>query len=164
MVATSGKTLGVVERISGGSVGESDLLVEYSYYGAAIGRWEERSVKETEAQRPEWGDVTGDLYLNESVFLCNVHVEIWRYEMGGYPVLKKWLGYRQSNRRGGSSLTRKELDDLRGIVHRIAALLTFHLVLDAAYEKASKQAWLVEDFQEPSSTSDLSNSQPIAQT
>lgn len=157
------KTLGVVERVGGGSVGESDLLVEYSYYGAATGRWQERSVKESEAQRTEWGDLTGDLYLNESIFLGHVPAEIWRYEMGGYPVLKKWLGYRQSNRRGGASLTLKELDDLRGIVHRLAALLTFRPLLDAAYEKASEQAWLIDDFQELSLTSDPSNSQPIPQ-
>jgi hypothetical protein len=81
-------------------------------------------LKEMEAQRPEWGEVTGDLYLNDSIYLSNVPEEIWRYELGGYPVLKKWLGYRQSNRRGDSPLTLKELDELRGIVHRIAALLT----------------------------------------
>jgi Type ISP C-terminal specificity domain len=34
--------------------------------------------------------LTGDLYLNESIFLAHVPREIWRYELGGYPVLKKW--------------------------------------------------------------------------
>ena len=146
------KTLGVVHRIGGGNVSESDLLVEYSYYGAATGRWDQRPVKEAEAQRPEWGDVTGDLYLNELVFISHVPAEIWRYELGGYPVIKKWLGYRQASRRNGAPLNLQELDQLRQIVHRIATLLTLRPLLDAAYEKASAQAWLVDDFQaEPSS-------------
>lgn len=142
------KTLGVVQRVGGGSVGESDLVVEYSYYGAATGKWDERAVKETEAARPEWGDLTGDLYLNESIYLGNVPAELWRYELGGYPVLKKWLGYRQSNRRGESPLTLKELDELRAIIHRIAALLILRPQLDAAYQKVTEDAWLTDDFQE----------------
>jgi len=155
------KTLGVVGRVGGGSVAESDLVVEYSYYGAATGKWDQRTIKEMEAQRPEWGDVTGDLYLNDSIFLSNVPAEIWRYELGGYPVLKKWLGYRQSNRRGDSPLTLKELDELRGLIHRMAALLTLRPQLDAAYEKVRGHAWLIDDFQEPSS--ETFSSQLIAQ-
>lgn len=27
---------------------------------------------------------------------------LWNYQLGGYPVLKKWLGYRQADRRDGS--------------------------------------------------------------
>lgn len=157
------KTLGVVQRIGGGSVGESDLVVEYSYYGAATGKWDQRTIKEMEAQRPEWGEVTGDLYLNDSIYLSNVPAEIWRYELGGYPVLKKWLGYRQSNRRGDSPLTLKELDELRAIIHRIATLLTLRPQLDAAYEQVREQAWVIDDFQEPSTSTDMLNSQLIAQ-
>jgi hypothetical protein len=144
------KSLGVVHRVDGANVNETDLRIDYSYYGAATGRWDQRSLKEGEAQRPEWGDVTGDLYLNRSVFLSHVPPEIWRYELGGYPVLKKWLGYRQANRRNGSPLSLQELDVLRDIIHRIGALLTLRPLLDAAYEKASEQAWLLDDFLAPS--------------
>src|SRR5262249_4934705 len=80
LIGKDTKTLGVIQRVGGGNVSESDLMVEYSYYGAATGRWDQRSIKEAEAQRSEWGDVTGDLYLNESVFLSHVPPEIWRYE------------------------------------------------------------------------------------
>lgn len=44
---------------------------------------------------------TGDLYIEESVFFANVPEAVWKYELGGYPVLKKRLGYRQADRRGG---------------------------------------------------------------
>lgn len=140
------KTLAVVKRVGGGNVKQSELLVEYSYYGAATGRWEVRAAADAEAQRAEWGEVTGDLYLNETVFLTHVPAEIWRYELGGYPVLKKWLGYRQANRRQGVPLTLQELDELRGAVQRIAALLSLRPLLDAAYDKASAKAWVVDDF------------------
>jgi hypothetical protein len=140
------KTLAAVHRVGGGSVKQSDLLVEYSYYGAAIGRWGKRALTEQETLPAEWGEVTGDLYLNDAVFLSHVPEDVWKYELGGYPVLKKWLGYRQANRRGESALTLGELDELRGIVYRIAALLSLRPLLDKAYNKASADAWSLEDF------------------
>lgn len=141
------KTLSLVRRSGGGTVKQSDLMVEYSYYGAATGRWDVRPVIEPDTMRNEWGEVTGDLYLNEEVFLSHVPEEVWRYELGGYPVLKKWLGYRQAKRRKDSPLSLQEMDELRGIVHRIACLLTLRPLLDSAYDKASANAWLIDDFQ-----------------
>jgi hypothetical protein len=138
MLGKDTKTLAVIQRVGGGNVSEAELLVEYSYYGAATGRWDQRAVKEAEAQRPEWGDITGDLYLNELVFLSHLPSEIWRYELGGYAVIKKWLGYRQVNRRKGAALSLQELDELRGIVHRIAALLTLRPALLHTKRRVSK--------------------------
>ena len=146
LVGKDAKTLAVVGRVGGGSVKQSDLLVEYSYYGAATGRWNERPPTASESLRSEWSDVTGDLYLNETVFLSHVPREIWRYELGGYPVLKKWLGYRQANRRDNAALSLGELDELRGIVLRVAAVLILRPMLDAAYEKATAAPWSLEEL------------------
>lgn len=141
------KTLAVVRRVDNATVSESDLLVQYSYYGAATGRWAQRAPQEEEAQQLLlWGEFTGDLYLNKAVFLSNVPSEVWRYELGGYPVLKKWLGYRQAKDRNNIPLSLRELDEFRGIVHRIAALLTLRPSLNLAYERASDLPWLVDDF------------------
>ena len=41
------------------------------------------------------GDTTFDVYLNDRAFWCNVPAAIWRYKLGGYQVLKKWLSYRE---------------------------------------------------------------------
>ena len=112
------------------------MASRYSYYGAATGRWDERPLTESESIRSEWGEVTGNLYLNERIFLANIPREIWRYELGGYPILKKWLGYRQANRRTSAALSLLELDNLRTIVLRIAALLVVRPLLDVAYSKA----------------------------
>jgi hypothetical protein len=140
------KTLAVVQRVGGGVVKQPDLLVEYSYYGAGAGRWDERPPADAEPLRAGWGDATGDLYLNETVFLSNVPREVWRYELGGYPVVKKWLGYRQGNRRDNAALSLAELDELRGIVLRVAAILTLRPMLDAAYEKATAASWSLEEL------------------
>lgn len=137
-------------RVGGGGVKQSDLLVEYSYYGPATERWDPRSARDDEVQHSEWGSGTGDLYLNPDVFLGHVPEEIWRYELGGYPVLKKWLGYRQAARNEGRALTLQELDTLRGIIHRIAAVLVLRPQLNAAYEKAAAHAWLIDDFRNSS--------------
>ena len=140
------KTLAVVERVEGGSVKESELVVD-SYYGGAQGRWAEREPSDTDAQRPEWGETTGDLYLNRRVFLRHIPHEVWRYELGGYPVLKKWLGYRDNGRRRGRPLALAELEHFRGMVRRIpAALLTLRPLLDQAYESASVDPWPLDEL------------------
>jgi hypothetical protein len=146
LLGDDAKTLGVVERNGGGSISESELAIEYSYYGAATGKWDERSPKETETLHPAWGDVTGNLYLNDAIFLSHVPKEVWQYELGGYPVLKKWLGYRQADRRGGAPLLLKELDDFRGIVLRIAAMLMLRPMLDRTYEDVSAASWLIDEL------------------
>ena len=41
------------------------------------------------------GETTFDVYLNDHAFWRNVPAAIWRYKLGGYQVLKKWLSYRE---------------------------------------------------------------------
>lgn len=136
------------------AAGALDTAVTYSYFGGGKGRWEAREgVAEwpvwegapQDADHP-WGDVAGDLYLNTSTYLANVPERVWKYELGGYPVVKKWLGYRQAKRRDGKALTSPELDHLRGIVHRLAALLALHPRLDALYERTIENAFTAEEL------------------
>ena len=56
----------------------------------------------TADERAALGDATGvlgqttfDIYLNGNAFWCNVPAAVWRYKLGGYQVLKKWLSYRE---------------------------------------------------------------------
>jgi len=53
----------------------------------------------------QWGERTGDLFINATVYFSNVPEGVMRYELGGYAVLKKWLGYRHRDRRDGKPLT-----------------------------------------------------------
>ena len=41
------------------------------------------------------GETTFDIYLNDQAYWCNVPAAVWHYKLGGYPVLKKWLSYRE---------------------------------------------------------------------
>ena len=44
---------------------------------------------------PALGEGTFDVYLNTDVYWRNVPAAVWRYRLGGYQVLKKWLSYRE---------------------------------------------------------------------
>ena len=94
-----------------------------------------------------WGGRTGDLYISQDVFFANVPELVWRYELGGYPVLKKWLGYRQSNRRDGQPLTAGERRWFRSIVQRNAALLALGAHIDALYSSASANAFTAKELE-----------------
>ena len=41
------------------------------------------------------GETTFDVYLNGNAFWRYVPAAVWRYKLGGYQVLKKWLSYRE---------------------------------------------------------------------
>ena len=41
------------------------------------------------------GETTFDVYLNARAYWRNVPAAVWRYKLGGYQVLKKWLSYRE---------------------------------------------------------------------
>jgi hypothetical protein len=94
-----------------------------------------------------WGERTGDLFLNDDAYFANVPELVWNYQLGGYPVLKKWLGYRQADRRDGEALTDDERRWFRQIIQRIAALLALGPSLDALYEDAAANAFTAEELQ-----------------
>lgn len=139
-------SLGPVRRISGGQVRPNDLLLSVSYWGGSRGRWSARPFAADEAISSALGENTGDLYLNEDTLLANVPLAVWQYQLGGYPVLKKWLGYRQADRRDGKPLTLTEVKSLRAIVQRVAALLVLGERLDALYMLASASAFTADEL------------------
>jgi len=62
-------------------------------------------------------------------------------------VLKKWLGYRQADRRDGKPLSDDERRWFRAIIQRVAALLALGPSLNALYEQAAANAFTVEELQ-----------------
>jgi ribonucleotide reductase beta subunit family protein with ferritin-like domain len=71
---------------------------------------------------------------------------VWAYQLGGYPVLKKWLAYRQADRRDWQPLTDDERRWFRQIIQRIAALLALGPTLDALYQEAAASAFTAEEL------------------
>ena len=72
---------------------------------------------------PALGETTFDIYLNADAYWRNVPAA-WRYKLGGYQVLKKWLSYRERAILD-RSLHAEEVQHFTDTARRIAAILTF---------------------------------------
>ncbi len=144
------RALGPLKRADGGQVRPTDLTVTVTYWGGGKGRWVTRVA--TAAEVPpdnaldSWGETTGDLFINEDTFFANVPEAVWRYQLGGYPVLKKWLGYRQADRMGDRPLSDTDRRWFRSMVQRIAALLALNNALDDLYQECVADAFTVTDL------------------
>ena len=68
------------------------------------------------------GQTTFDIYLNGNAYWRNVPAVVWRYKLGGYQVLKKWLSYRE---RGvlGRALRSEEVWYFTEVARRIGAIV-----------------------------------------
>lgn len=138
--------LGPLRRIDDENLRPSDLKITVSYWGGSSGRWKPRAYAAEEAPLDIWGERTGDLYINDTAFFANVPKAVWTYQLGGYPVLKKWLGYRQADRRDDRPLTDDERLWFRQVIQRIGALLALGPTLDALYQQASARAFTATEL------------------
>ncbi len=68
------------------------------------------------------GQTTFDIYLNGNASWRNVPAAVWRYKLGGYQVLKKWLSYRE---RGvlGRALVPEDVWYFAEVARRIGAMV-----------------------------------------
>ena len=112
------------------------LTAGWEHYGSGgavmpgQGRMEERpfipdeqvpSVGATHAS-PLHSPTTFDIYLNGRAYWRNVPAAVWRYKLGGYQVLKKWLSYREQSILA-RPLTPAEVQHFTDTARRIAAIL-----------------------------------------
>ncbi len=71
---------------------------------------------------PTVGETTFDIYLNHRACWRNVPAAVWRYKLGGYQVLKKWLSYRERDILS-RPLRPEEVQYFTDTARRIAAIL-----------------------------------------
>ena len=71
---------------------------------------------------PALGETTFDIHLNGRAFWRNVPAAVWRYRLGGYQALKKWLSYRERDVLGRALLP-GEVRHFADAARRIAAIL-----------------------------------------
>ena len=71
---------------------------------------------------PTLGNAIYDVYLNERAYWRNVPAAVWKYQLGGYQVLKKWLSYRESGVLG-RPLRSDEVQYFTDTARRIGAIL-----------------------------------------
>jgi hypothetical protein len=142
--------IGQLRRVDGGSLTPDDLNLTVTYWGGGKGKWAPRPFLESESPGADWpsvwGEQTGDLFLNGQTHLAHVPEAVWTYQLGGYPVLKKWLGYRQADRRDGNPLTEDERRWLRQMVQRIAALLALGPTLDGLYQEVAAASFTATEL------------------
>lgn len=143
------KNLGVIRRRGGGSLdpdaGELALTAGWGHTGKdgvcmpGKGKIDERNAN---AQEPEtlFGTKMLDVCLNGIAYWSNVPRPIWDYIIGGYQVIKKWLGYREEAMLG-RSLTMEEAEYVTEMVRRIAALILLQRDLDKNYETVKSGTW-----------------------
>ena len=95
---------------------------------------EERSaMARGHATLPLISQTTLDIYLNDHAFWRNVPLPVWRYKLGGYQVLKKWLSYRE---RGvlGRGLRAEEVLHFTDTARRVWGILGLTLDANARLE------------------------------
>jgi len=86
------------------------------------------------------GVQTADVWLNDRAYWSNVPVPVWQYTLGGYPVIKKWLSYRENNL-FGRSLRVDEVRYVTEVARRIAAILLMGPSLGANYAAVKQATW-----------------------
>jgi hypothetical protein len=88
------------------------------------------------------GETTLDVHLSDDVLWSNVPARVWDYILGGYPVIKKWLSYREQDILG-RPLKPDEVAYVSEMVRRIAAILLMSRTLDDNYaaSKAAAAEW-----------------------
>ena len=80
--------------------------------------------------------------MNDIAYWHNIPKRVWDYTIGGYPVIKKWLSYREYNRLG-RALAADEVREVTNMARRIAAITLLEPDLDANYQavKQATYAW-----------------------
>ena len=144
------RTVAVPDRVGGGTLdpaaGDLAVTARWGYLGhvgqVMPGSGELQHRPFSEAERRALGDAADvlgpgavDVYLSEKALWRGVPDAVWAYTLGGYPVLKKWLSYRQRDVLG-RALTADEARDFQSVARRIAALLLLDPDLDSAYVAA----------------------------
>jgi hypothetical protein len=82
---------------------------------------------------------TTDVYINAKTYWRNVPSPVWDFSIGGYPVLKKWLSYRDQ-RVLNRGLQVEELEEFQKIARRITSILLLQPQLNAAYRSTKADA------------------------
>ena len=88
------------------------------------------------------GETCYDVYLNDVAYWRCVSSRVWKYTIGGYQVMKKWLSYRERALLG-RDLKVGEARYVTEMARRIAAILLLEPALDENYErvKADTYSW-----------------------
>ena len=80
-----------------------------------------------------------DVYLNNGAFWSGVPEAAWNFRIGGYPVARKWLSYREASMTG-RPLREDEARHFTAMIRRLSELVLLTDNLDANYRAAKDSA------------------------
>jgi len=80
-----------------------------------------------------------NVWLNDKAYWLSVPQRVWGYSIGGYPVIKKWLSYREGSVLG-RSITKEEARYVTHLIRRLTALVMLGPALDVNYEECRHNA------------------------
>ncbi len=133
------RPLGLPCKVSGGNIDpDADLKVEatWGFFGAKNAVMCGKGKTAPTAADPE-GAI--DVFINDKVYWSRVPLDVWTMTIGGYPVIKKWLSYRE-HRVLGRPLRLEEMTYVTEVIRRLKALLMLGDELDANYRAAAERA------------------------
>ncbi len=131
------KKLAIPAKVGGNPIDpEKDLEVTagWGHYGVENAVM---SGKGKFSRNDDGPDAALDIYINDTIFWHNVPRSVWEMTIGGYPVVKKWLSYREK-RVLGRALRTDELMYVTQMVRRLSAILSLSDLLDANYSACAK--------------------------
>jgi len=86
------------------------------------------------------GETVLDVHLNDTTYWRCVPERVWRFTIGGYQVVKKWLSYREQELLG-RPLTAEEARYVGHVIRRLALLRLMAPALDANYRAVTANVW-----------------------
>jgi hypothetical protein len=86
------------------------------------------------------GGACYDIYLSDVVYWRCIPARAWKYTIGGYRVMKKWLSYRERALLG-RDLKTDEARYVQEMTRRIAAILLLEPALDENYERVKADTY-----------------------
>ena len=95
------------------------------------------------------GPDTRDVYLNDKAYWKNIPPCIWKYYIGGYQVIKKWLSYREQKLLG-RALRTEEAREVTRMARRLAVIVLLQPALDKNYQEVKDNAYAWPGVRSPS--------------
>jgi hypothetical protein len=86
------------------------------------------------------GNTTCDIYLNDVAYWKNIPIKVWKYTIGGYQVIKKWLSYREQPLLG-RPLKKDEAREVMNMARRIAAIVLMEPALNENYQRVKSDTY-----------------------
>ena len=133
------RPLGLPCKVGGGNIDpDADLKVEatWGFFGAKNAVMCGKGKTAPAAADPQNAI---DIFINDKVYWSHVPLDVWTMTIGGYPVIKKWLSYRE-HRVLGRALRLEEVTYITEVIRRLKALLALGDELDANYRAAAERA------------------------